>query len=413
MNTSAVITLDTRKPKKDGTSPIILRIVHNRESAPIRTGVYISEKDWDAEKREVRSSFRGTESVTRLNNRLRKMKSEATDLILKLDEQKGLQPLTVYELRDLIEKKPQKHSFLDFTQEQINDLNKAKRFGNARSYRSTLLFLKAYLRGKDLTFLRVTPDFLKKLEIWHLSKGNKLNGLAVHMRAIRAIYNLGIKMKIVDKELYPFKEYTIQTEKTRKRAIPISHIQRIEALKLKKDHPLYHTRHYFLFSFYAWGMPFVDLAQLKVSDLIDGRIQYDRQKTGAPFNVKLIQPLQQILAVYLPNKKINDYIFPIVKREDLGEQYKDILWARARYNKKLKKLAVLCGIEENLTSYVSRHSFATRAKNLGTDTATISDFLGHTSLGTTQNYLDDLPNDLMDDIHEKIVKSPKISKGTK
>jgi site-specific recombinase XerD len=73
----------------------------------------------------------------------------------------------------------------------------------------------------------------------------------------------------------------------------------------------------------------------------------------------------------------------------------------------LKKIATLCEISENLTSYVSRHSFATRAKNLGVPIATISDMLGHADTKTTEIYLDSLQSDLMDEFHEKVIKGSK------
>ena len=66
-------------------------------------------------------------------------------------------------------------------------------------------------------------------------------------------------------------------------------------------------------------------------------------------------------------------------------------------------LAEKCEIDENLTSYVSRHSFASRAKNMGIDVASISELMGHQDLQTTQIYLDSLPSDLLDEIHEKII----------
>ena len=59
-------------------------------------------------------------------------------------------------------------------------------------------------------------------------------------------------------------------------------------------------------------------------------------------------------------KRKNDYIFDIIFRNDPKLAYKDAKWERLRYNKGLKELGELCGIETRLTSYVSRHSFATQ-----------------------------------------------------
>jgi integrase/recombinase XerD len=152
------------------------------------------------------------------------------------------------------------------------------------------------------------------------------------------------------------------------------------------------------------GIPFADLAQLKLSNIIEGRIYYQRQKTDKPYDIKITPEIQSLLNEYIIGKVKEDFIFPIIKSNDLQNQYNEVEGARKRYNKKLKKIAELCGIEENLTSYVSRHSFATRAKNLGVPIATISDMLGHADTKTTEIYLDSLQSDIMDEAHEKIIR---------
>ena len=151
-------------------------------------------------------------------------------------------------------------------------------------------------------------------------------------------------------------------------------------------------------------MPHADLAHLKISNLVGGLVYYDRQKTGKPYDIKIRPEIQQILDIYIQGKGEDDFIFPIIKRITPEDHYKDIAWARKKYNKRLKDIAKLCGIAENLTSYVSRHSFATQAKNLGIPIASISDLMGHESIKTTQVYLDTLPSDLLDEYHAQIIK---------
>jgi site-specific recombinase XerD len=82
---------------------------------------------------------------------------------------------------------------------------------------------------------------------------------------------------------------------------------------------------------------------------------------------------------------------------------KDIQWARKRYNQKLKEIAQLCGIESNLTSYVSRHSFATQAMLAEVPMNAISAMLGHSSLKTTEIYLKSLPSNVLDEYNSRIV----------
>ncbi|MBK7958941.1 MAG: hypothetical protein IPK03_13090 [Bacteroidetes bacterium] len=89
MNTSISISLDIRRRKKDGTFPIVLLLIHYSKPLTIHTGYSVAEKDWDNKKRCIKKSFKGLESVTRLNNLIDKQKSEALDIIMKLDEKKN------------------------------------------------------------------------------------------------------------------------------------------------------------------------------------------------------------------------------------------------------------------------------------------------------------------------------------
>ena len=78
------------------------------------------------------------------------------------------------------------------------------------------------------------------------------------------------------------------------------------------------------------------------------------------------------------------------------------MWALNRYNKSLKKLAQLANIEESLTSYVSRHSFASIANNMEIPVTAISEMLGHERLSTTQVYLAGFKKEAIDQYAEKI-----------
>ena len=80
----------------------------------------------------------------------------------------------------------------------------------------------------------------------------------------------------------------------------------------------------------------------------------------------------------------------------------DEQWALKRYNKGLKKIVELCNIEANLTSYVSRHSFATHAMLKNVPLQAISSMLGHSKLSTTQIYLKSLPSNILDDYQQQL-----------
>ena len=57
-----------------------------------------------------------------------------------------------------------------------------------------------------------------------------------------------------------------------------------------------------------------------------------------------------------------------------------------------------------ITMYVARHSWATRAQDLGTPLAVISSSLGHESISTTQIYLATIDTATIDKANQKILK---------
>lgn len=407
MTTKIKISLDTRRMKKDGTYPIVLRISHQQRTAVIQTGYAVPQKDWNDRRGEVKKSFKGVNSVSRLNNNLIKMKAELLDKIRELEEKDQFSGLSVKEIKDLLTRKQSSLSFLTFTESLIKDFQEAQRFGNARSYTTVLGVLKSFCKNKgksDLQFREVTYRFLKRFEHAHLAKGNSINSLAVYMRTIRAIYNKGIKEGLIEREHYPFHEYKIQTEPTKKRAISIENLHKIVELNLSEEEELklFHYRNYFLTSYILWGISFMDLAFLRLENIMNDRIKYRRRKTSKLYDIKLTEQLSEILTYYIADKKPKDFIFPIIKRESLEDQYKDVRWERKRYNLGLREIGKRCGIEEKLTSYVARHSFATQALMNEIPLKAISQMLGHSKLSTTEIYLKSLPTNVLDDYADRL-----------
>lgn len=404
MNTSITISLDTRRAKKNGSYPIVLRISHGRSTINIQTGYDILEKHWDNTNRKIRSSCNTVDNTTRANNILLKKKSEAIETILDLDSRGILKTYSNKQLKERVLGQSSGTTFFDYTQSIIDILIKTNKIGNARNYRNTLSKLKKFTNGKDFRIEEINYRFIKDFETQYLSEGNSLNGLSVYLRNLRAIYNRAIKDGLVDKALYPFNDYSIKEVETEKRAISLDAMMRIVELHFEIDSGLFLSRNLFLFSFYAMGTSFIDLAFLKKDNIKNGRIKYTRIKTGAKLDIAIIPEVQVILDHYLQLKSKDDYIFPIIKEKnmDLETMYNQVLWALQRHNKRLKKIAQLANIDDNLTSYVARHSFASIAHEKGIPLTAISKMLTHKKLNTTQVYLADLSKNMMDDYHSSI-----------
>ena len=111
-----------------------------------------------------------------------------------------------------------------------------------------------------------------------------------------------------------------------------------------------------------------------------------------------------MLANYFPGKHNEDYILNVIKSDYPKKQTVNVRDELFRFNKSLKEIGELCGIEATLTSYVASHSYATIAKYKGVPTAIISEALGHSSEGVTQVYLDSFDKEVMDKYHTMIIE---------
>ena len=401
MATHIKLSLDTRR-KDTKTFPLIFRLTHNRKTTSIGTGHQLVVSDWDQKRHQIKPSFKGTESPARLNNLLQKRMAYMVDMLTQLEDNNKLKYMSVSDVRTHITRSSNKVTFYQFTEQQIQDMLKSKRVGNARVYKHTLNAVKNFRKSKDFTFDELNLDFLNRFEKHHLGKGNKLGGLSVYLRTIRAINRKAIKAGIADNEGFAFNDYIIRSGKPEKRALPINAIRKIAELELDENTALFRDRNIFMMSFLLNGMSFVDMAHLKLSNIVDGRIKYSRKKTDEPYNIKIHHQLKPFLTFFTKGKEKSDYLLNIIKSDIPTDSYNQIVWARKRFNDNLKKLAELAGIEENITSYAARHSFASGANEMGIPLTAISQMLGHKRISTTQAYLANLRKSKMDEYQDEI-----------
>lgn len=162
------------------------------------------------------------------------------------------------------------------------------------------------------------------------------------------------------------------------------------------------SRNYFLFMFYCRGLNFTDLARLKWENIVDGELHYTRAKTKEGFRFKMHPAAVEILSHYSTLEGNSDagYIFPILyKRHSTA---KAIRYRKQKVlkmvNDDIEALASSVGIEKTVTTYFARHSYATILRVGGVSKEIIGQSLGHDSLKTTQIYLDDIGDPVVDEM---------------
>ena len=111
---------------------------------------------------------------------------------------------------------------------------------------------------------------------------------------------------------------------------------------------------------------------------------------------------------YLDNPTKTPYILPIIPERAIGDKEKEWYWASESFkycNRYLKKIAVRCGITDNLSTYVARHSWATIARSLGYSKDIIAEALGHEyGNRVTGIYLDHYDNEVIDAVNQRVTE---------
>ena len=408
---SASLVIDRRKEAKDGTFRICILLYHQKKLVYIPTGYSVIKKDWVTRKEEIRAGCKSFDDPAEINTILLNKKADAMNIIEKLKNAGEVNRLDIFELRDRILNKSEKLSFLEFSQKVIDELKLGKAYGNARAYEDAIKCLKRLLPKKEnIYFEDLNFKLLKTLEAKYKAKNETVAGLNVHLRGIRAIYNRAVKEGKAKEELNPFKHYKIKKVKTHITAISKIDILKIEQIELKEGSSLEFSKDLFLFSFYCMGMNFTDMAKLKVKNIVEWRIIYQRSKTNRPYSIKIIPKVRVILEKYIKEKKPGNYIFPIIRgNKEIIED--EIRAERNLFNRRLKRLGSLCKISKPLHPYLSRHAWANIAKDMNLPMSIISEGLGHSDMRTTQIYLDRFSNDILDDANEQITETVEPQKN--
>lgn len=392
---SATIQLYKHKKKSDGSHPVVLQLIKDRRKKLIFIGHYVLPSHWDDEKNVPTSRHSNS---ARLKNIIRGKLIDAEKVIMDFEEKK--KPFTVEDIVEKLNATEKSDMFFAYGEKTVRKLEELNQIGNSKIYDSTLSIFKEFRSDKDISLKHIDRKLLEAFREFLIKRGCKINTISVYLRTLRAIYNRAVKEEAVSDILYPFKDIKIPSEKTKKRAIRKEDIDKIISLDLSAKNDLNYARDLFLFSFYLRGISFVDIAFLKVKDIVGDRINYTRRKTGQKFSIKITEKAWDIIKKYNNLSDPGSYVFPILKRED--NEFLDYRNAIRLLNKKLKKISKQAELPEPISTYTARHSWATIAKRSGIPTAVISEGLGHDSEETTQIYLDSFENDVLDRANELI-----------
>ncbi|MHB8260833.1 MAG: phage integrase SAM-like domain-containing protein [Bacteroidia bacterium] len=391
------VILWVHQANKDGTYPLRLRITKNRKTTYKALGYSIEGTHWDKQHKKVKKSHPNS---TRLNNLISKRIVEIQGIAL--DEETKDSFVSIKKIKKKL-KGIESSNFFVFAENYLKKYATEKSRNTYRGYKSVLQKLKYYLSSESLLFSEIDYQFLVDYHNHLKGIGNNPNTSAKNLKRIRSIFNEAVRHGLVDRSTDPFYDFKMESNKTYKEKLSIEEINRIRALSYPVNILKWHVKNIFLISFNFMGMRIGDALTLKKIQVSSGRLIYSMRKTDDNVSLQLTKEAHDILGNYNITKlKPNDFIFPLIKPNKKSLHAK-ISSATALYNKYLRLLAKDASIEKHLSSHVARHSWAQQAKLLNVNIAIIQQVFGHSSSSTTENYMEDFDDKIIDDVNQKIV----------
>ncbi len=363
-------TLLKRKKRKDGTIPIYIRITENRKSRYKSTGIFISEKHWNpvGNKGYIRKSHRSSKA---LNRKIERIIHSYHKKKIQLENRNKLSLKT---LMSTIDDKRDPKLITTHLFKYLEHLIKAERYWSQRHFKVIIRNVERFIKFEEKSDLLKNLDsaWIEAFQGFLLAqggpadkngnrKGNSNNTVRKKLQRLNGFTYWLIKHKVINYDPFTGVQRVEGDRATSKTKLTYAQIRAIKKLDLKKGSKIWHTRNYFLFSFYNAGIRFGDLCALTWNNIIDGRLCYTMFKTGKKKSIKQLEPMLQILDLYSTNNQNKeDYIFPILDQhyDDPMELRRIINQQNVLTNKQLKRIAKKAHIESNISFHVSRHSFA-------------------------------------------------------
>lgn len=403
------------KGRIENARKIFCRVWIRRSKVELSLNVTCATNEWDSEHQRC---FPLTKQLQHINYKLSEVEERFEEIYNSYINQ-DIEP-TPKKLKDAFRCKPDievvpKYSLLEFLDVYIEEIKlKPAEYGDQTI--SKYFTLKAHLSAffatmniKDLDLSVLSRRILDKFETYLLTTEHGTLGRAMnrntcngYMIRLRAVMNNALRKELIRKS--PFFGFKIKQVKPQKTFLTIEEIRRIESHSLANNLALNKVRDIFLFCVYS-GMRFSDAMSLKAKDVFPGEgglfwISVNQIKTEINLMIPMLKPVELIFKKYEKQQKNTGYILPRLSNQKM--------------NNHLKEMASLVGITKTITSHVARHTFATTiALENGLDIKTVSRWLGHANLKTTEVYAQVTKRHLSDtaaSLNEKLhfEKKPKV-----
>lgn len=427
---ATTFSLEIKKtPSSQGRFPIFIRLTKDRKHKRIKTSIELNHlADWNPKGAKNQNWVRASErNAAKWNDALAK-ELEAVRSLEREEKDASI---------DILAKKVKNigasDSFLLFAKAVTTDLGAIGR-SSAKHYQTFCNKLEDFLASEgmnDLLFSDLSPALIASFEVYLQKMTNtrmkseerllRPNYIRTLLVKFRALVNKAISQGLMPLEKYPFRSHHVPKEfPSDREALDESEVAAIVALDYPVGSWLWNAKNTFLFSFYCAGIRVGDVLQLRWSNIRDNgsRLEYTMDKNRKQRNYPLMPQAKAILALYQSKtSKPTDYIFPLLdSRADYAKPidvdtmplelrkklFSQVYSKNTLLNKYLKKVAKDAGIEKQLSFHISRHTFASIARQKAVPSKIVQEALAHSSLTTTERYLHSFSTEEVDNALQKV-----------
>ena len=299
--------------------------------------------------------------------------------------------------------------FRDFTKQIIEE--KSAQGMSIQAYLDVIREIDNYVADEAFGINDITYEWLIGYITYKKRLGTNDGGLSYYLRTMRTIYkdaqrreSLGVKTD------NPFTGLirTAVSSKTKSLKWSVEDFKKLldfrhpSATKLNQAN-MYRVRDLFLFQFAIGGQDFVELANLKWSNIKKGRVVFQRHKNrNKPHGGEWVDNYLHPYALEVLEKhgdKESDRIFSFIALPE-SEKYRN----QNRYTgKTLERISKALSIQPKLMTKTPRYAFRTFAGDLLISDLVIETIQGHKPKSITHKYQKGISPNVLDKEHRKVL----------